>query len=111
MRQIIRTPEFDEYYIALPERIKEKFDYVLEILITQHVVSEKFVKSIVGTEFYEVRISVGYNEYRTLLIAIDNISFISCKQAILLNSFLKKDKKQYRREILKAKEILKRYKL
>ncbi|MDD4800168.1 MAG: addiction module toxin RelE [Proteiniphilum sp.] len=64
-----------------------------------------------NSELYEMRVSIGNNEHRSLLFAIDNISFIECTQAVLLNSFLKKDNKQYRKEIIRAKEILKRYSL
>jgi len=70
------------------------------------VVSEKFVKKIQNTEFYEVRVSIGTNEYRTMLIATDNANFVEATQVILLNSFLKKDNKQYKREIEKARIIL-----
>ncbi|MDR0333070.1 MAG: type II toxin-antitoxin system RelE/ParE family toxin [Dysgonamonadaceae bacterium] len=58
------------------------------------------------TEFYEVRVSIGTNEYRTLLVAIDNINFIEATKVVLLNSFQKKDTKQYRKEIEKARTII-----
>lgn len=109
IRTVFRTPEFDEYYNAQQIKVQEKYDYVLELLVTQYVISEKFVKKLDGSNLYEVRISVGYNEHRTLLFAIDKESFIESTQAILLNSFLKKDTKQYRKEIIKAEKILKRY--
>ena len=109
LRIIIRTPEFDEYYNIQSERIREKYDYVLEIIVSQFIISEKFVKKLETTELYEVRVSIGKNEHRTLLFAIDNKNFIQCHQVILLNSFLKKDSKQYRKEIEKAENILKRY--
>lgn len=59
--------------------MQEKYDYVLEIMIRQYVISEKFVKPIENSELYEMRVSIGNNEYRTLLFAIDNESFIECK--------------------------------
>lgn len=109
IRLLIRTPEFDEYYNAQQKKIQEKYDYVLSLMVSQYVISEKFVKKLEKSELYEIRVSIGNNEYRTLLFAIDKESFIECTQAILLNSFLKKDNKQYRKEILKAQDILKRY--
>ncbi len=111
IRIIIRTPEFDEYYNSLQQKIREKFDYVLHIIISQYVVSKKFVKKLETTPFYEMRISIEKNEYRTLLFAVDNISFIQSQRVILLNSFLKKDNKQYRKEIANAEKILNRYRI
>jgi hypothetical protein len=73
---------------------------------TQKIISTKFVKKLQEAEFYEVLVSIGTNEYRTLLIATDNPNFIEAERVVLLNSFLKKDSKQYRREIEKARTIL-----
>ncbi|NLJ01684.1 MAG: addiction module toxin RelE [Bacteroidales bacterium] len=109
MRIIIRTPEFDEYYNSLQQKVQEKFDYVMHVIISQYVVSEKFVKKLQTTRLYEMRVSVGNNEYRTLLFAVDNVNFVQSRRVIFLNSFLKKDTRQYRKEIIKAEEILNRY--
>lgn len=106
IRILIRSEEFRTYYDALSPRIREKYDYVLSILSEQYVVSEKFVKKIETTYLYEVRVSLGSNEYRTLLFAIDDRNFMTSKQVILLNSFLKKESKQYKKEIQKAHAIL-----
>mgnify|MGYP000864637254 CR=1 FL=1 len=109
IRIIIRTPEFDEYYNSLQQKVQEKFDYVMHVIISQYVVSEKFVKKLQTTRLYEMRVSVGNNEYRTLLFAVDNVNFVQSRRVIFLNSFLKKDTRQYRKEIIKAEEILNRY--
>lgn len=67
------------------------------------------VKSLDNTDFYELRISISSNEYRTILLAIDHDNFMQSKNILLLNSFLKKDAKQYKAEIKKAENIVKRY--
>ena len=108
VRKVIKTEEFDLYFLLLDERIKMKYDYVIQIMQTQKIVSEKFVKKIQNTDLYEVRISVGTNEYRTMIVAVDNPNFMEATLVILLNSFLKKDSKQYKREIEKAILIMKR---
>lgn len=72
------------------------------------VLSTKLVKKLVGTEFYELRISVD-NEYRIILFSIDNENVIEANDILLLNGFLKKSKKDYDREIRMASNILKRY--
>lgn len=79
------------------------------IIKTQYVVNKKFVKKLEDTEFYEARVSVGTNEYRTVIFTIDSNSFMESKRVLFLNSFLKKETKQYRKEIEKARQILKKY--
>lgn len=108
IRIIWRSEEFDEYYHGLPDRVRVKYDYVLQILETRRVVSEKFVKKLTDAELYEVRISVGNNERCTLIYTVDNLSFIESSQVLLLNSFMKKDNKQYKKEIDKALNLIKK---
>ena len=93
----------------MSDQIRKKYDYALQIIKSQYVVSSKIVKSLDNTDFYELRISVSSNEYRTILLAVDHDNFIQSKNVLLLNSFLKKDTKQYKTEIKKAESIVKRY--
>ena len=109
IRNIIFSDEFEEYYTGMNEQTKEKYDYALQIVRSQYVVSSKIVKSLENTDFYELRISIRSNEYRTILLAVDHDNFIQSKNVLLLNSFLKKDTKQYKAEIKKAGNIVKRY--
>ena len=106
-RTILKTLEFQTFYDSQPAKVQEKIDYVLSIMVSQKVVSTKFVKALENTEFYEMRVSLGNNEYRSILFTMDARSFMECKQAILLNGFVKKDTKQYKREIEKARTIIK----
>lgn len=109
IREATYTKEFEEYYQALPQKIKDKYDYVFEIMFTKYVVSTKFVKHLEKTDFYEMRVSVGNNEHRTVLFTIDAESFIECTRMVLLNSFVEKSSKQYKAEIKKAERILKKW--
>jgi hypothetical protein len=70
--------------------------------------SKKFVKKLEEEEtgMFEMRISVGTNEHRTIIFAVDHENIIQAKNVILLNSFLKKDSKEYRRQIKTAINIL-----
>lgn len=106
-REIAYTKEFLEYFEQLPANIQEKYDYVFSIMVTQKVVNRKFVKKIETTEFYEMRVSVGTNEYRSFIFAIDAASFMECSRIVMLNSFVEKSSKQYKSEIIKARKILK----
>ena len=109
IREETYKKEFDEYYQGLPKKIKDKYDFVFEILLTKYVVSRKFVKRLEKTEFYEMRVSVGNNEYRTVLFAIDADNFMECHRMVMLNSFVEKSSKQYPAEIKKAERILKEW--
>ena len=106
IRKVLKSNEFHLYFNSLDKRIQTKYDYTIFLMETQKVVSTKFVKKIQEAEFYEVLVSIGTNEYRTLLVATDNPNFMEAKRVVLLNSFLKKDNKQYRREVEKARTIL-----
>jgi hypothetical protein len=64
------------------------------------------VKKLENTEFYELRISTGHNEYRTIIFATDHENIMEAKSIILLNGFLKKGTKDYKKEIKKAINIL-----
>ena len=109
IRNILFSEEFELYYNNLESRIKEKYNYALNIIRTQRVVNKKFVKHLENTDFYELRISISRDEYRTIMFAIDSDSFIESNTVLLLNSFLKKNTKQYRSEIQTAEKIIKRY--
>ena len=91
IRETFHSLEYDEYYAS------------------QYVVNKKFVKNLEGTEFYEARVSVGNNEYRTIIFAIESLSFMESKRVLFLNSFLKKSTKQYKGEIEIARQIIKKY--
>lgn len=109
IRETFHSEEYDKYYNSLDIKIKIKYDYVESIIKTQYVVNRKFVKNLEDTEFYEARISIGTNEYRTIIFAIDAQSFIESKKVLFLNSFLKKDTKQYKGEIEIARQIMNKY--
>ena len=107
IREIIFSREFDEFYHNLDERIQEK--YAFDMIRTQYIVNKRFVKSLENTDFYELRISIGHNEYRSIMLAIDHDNFIQAHRVLVLNSFLKKDSKQYKAEVRTAESILMKY--
>jgi hypothetical protein len=111
IRHIIFSDSFAEFYIALDERTKEKFNHNVSILKTVYVLSTKFVKKIVNTDLYEMRVSVGFNEYRTVIFAADYDNVIQSTKIILLNGFLKKSSKDYDKQIKRAINILNTLKL
>lgn len=108
LRILIRTPEFDEFFMGLPDKVKDKFLYVFQVVQSVYNISTKFVKHLEKTDLYEMRVSVGSNEYRTILFAVDHDNIIKSIRIILLNGFLKKSSKDYKKQIEIARTILNR---
>lgn len=106
LRRLYFSNEFWDFYNKQSDNIKRKFDYVISIVRTEKVVTTKFVKHLENTDLYEMRVSVGSNEYRTVLFAIDDDNIISARNILILNAFLKKSSKDYKRQIEIALKIL-----
>jgi phage-related protein len=93
---------FWEFYNPLPQKVKEKVDYVLQILISVQKISTKFFRHL-EDGIYEVRIEAGSNIYRIFSFFDDN------KLVILLHGFQKKTQKTPRKEIEQAKKLRRMY--
>ncbi|MDR2683299.1 MAG: type II toxin-antitoxin system RelE/ParE family toxin [Dysgonamonadaceae bacterium] len=111
IRSVWYTDEFNLFYSELDERTKEKYKQGIDILKTIYVLSTKLVKKIVNTDLYKMRVSVGYNEYRTVLFATDHENVIQATNIILLSGFLKKSSKDYDKHVKRAINILKKLEL
>ena len=107
IRIIYKSYEFEQFYGSLSDMVKVKFEHVFNVIQTMYALPTKFVKRLINTELYELRVSVGTNEYRTILFAIDHDNIIQSTRIILLNGFLKKSEKDYRKQINIAEKILK----
>lgn len=104
-RHIRYSEEFYLFKTELSERASEKLDYCIAILQTEMPLSQKFVKKVIGSDFYELRVSVD-NEIRVILFAIDNANISLATEIIVLNGFVKKSTKDYDKQIRKAYNIL-----
>ena len=62
-RNLILSPAFKEFEQSANPRTREKLRYAISILETVCPVPVKFVKKLVGTDFFELRVSVD-NEIR-----------------------------------------------
>lgn len=108
IREVFWTLEFATFYNELPDKVKSKFDYVLGVIRMEHVISTKFVKHLEDTDLYEMRVSVGGNEYRTIMFTMNNSNVMLATEIVLLNAFMKKSTKDYQKQIKIANNILKR---
>ena len=111
IRELYFSDEFWEFYHLQTDKVKNKFNYVFGIVRKEKVITTKFIKRLVNTDLYEMRISVGTNEYRTVLFAVDNSNIILSTKILVLNAFLKKSSKDYQKEIDRAVKILNDYQL
>lgn len=78
----------------------------MDVIINVYDIPTKFIKHLQNTDLYEMRISIGSNEYRSVLFAIDHSNVIQATKIILLNGFLKKSSKDYKKQIEIANKIL-----
>ncbi|GAB6395245.1 MAG: addiction module toxin RelE [Bacteroidales bacterium] len=108
IRNLVYTDAFKEFYSSLDERTKDKFASYLVVLRTVYVLSAKMVKKLVTTDgLYELRVSVGSNEYRLMIFSANHENIIQATELVLLNGFLKKDTKDYRKQIKISINLLK----
>jgi hypothetical protein len=89
LRELIYTDEFKEFFNSLDMRTKYKFGDCITLLEEVQVLSTKFVKVLVNTNenLYELRVSVGFNEYRSILFSADHDNIIQATKIIILNGF------------------------
>jgi phage-related protein len=108
MREIMITSECSDFIESQDKRVSLKFYQIIEVMMEVKVVHSAFVKKLINTDFYELRIKAG-NEIRVIMFAIDHSSFIESKKVICLNGFVKKSNKDYKKAIKISEKLLKDY--
>ena len=93
---------FWDFYNSLEDNVKEKVDYVLQIVISVQRIPIKFFRHL-EDGIYEIRVEMGGNIFRIFSFFDDN------KLVILLHGFQKKSQKTPRKEIERAKKLRKNY--
>ena len=104
-RELIYSPEYLKFAENSNKRTKEKLNYAAEILGTLYPIPTKFVKKLVNTDFYEMRVSVE-NEVRVILFSVDDENINLARKIIFLNGFIKKGSGDYKGEVNKAIKTL-----
>ncbi len=101
---IFHENDFIEFYQKQNEKVKKKIQYVFELIRQVDRVPEKFLKYLSETNgLYEIRIEHQSNIYRIFCCFDDD------KMIVLFNGFQKKTQKTPKREIEKAKRLMKSY--
>ncbi len=104
-RQIIYFKNyFKEFFDSLNEKIKDKIDYVLFLVMVSDQIPRKFFESITGYQgLFAIRIEFESNIYR-IFCCFDEGNLV-----ILFNGFQKKTQKTPKKEIEKALRIMHEY--
>ena len=111
MREIYISEECEKYILEeSSERVRSKFKYLLEVIEEQKLVHTSFVEKLTNTNYYELKIKAE-NQIRVIIFTIDNQNFIESNQIILLNGFLKRTNKDYKKAIKIADNLMKKYEL
>jgi phage-related protein len=104
-RQIIFfESHFIEFYQKQNTKVKGKIQYVFELIKQVERVPEKFLKHLAETDgLYEIRIEYQSNIYRIFCC------FDEGKLVVLFNGFQKKSQKTPKKELNRAKKLMKSY--
>jgi len=108
MREILITPECLKFIDNQDKRVSVKFFQLIEVIEEVKIVHSNFIKKLINTDFYELRIKAG-NEIRVIIFAVDHSNFSECTKAVCLNGFHKKSTKDYKKAIKQAEKLLKEY--
>lgn len=105
LRQIVIYKHyFNDFFVSLDEKVKEKFDYVLYLITIVEKIPKKFFKRIKGVDgLYEIRVESLGNIYRIFCC------FDEGKLVVLFNGFLKKTNKIPKQQIEMAEKLKKEY--
>ncbi len=111
MREVYLSEECEDYIFKKnSERVQTKFKYLLQILGEHKIIHTSFVEKLTNTKYYELKIKAE-NQIRVIIFTIDNENFNEANQIILLNGFLKRTNKDYKKAIKIADRLLIKYEL
>ena len=95
---------FKEFFKPLKEKVKDKIDYVLFLVVSAERIPKKFFQYMDGTDgLFEIRIEFESNIYRVFCC------FDEGNLVVLFNGFQKKSQKTPKKEIDKALRIKDEY--
>ena len=101
---IFHGNHFIEFYQNQDLKVKEKIQYVFELIKQVDRVPEKFLKHLTGTNgLYEIRVEYQSNVYRIFCC------FDEGKLVVLFNGFQKKTQKTPQKEMDKAEQLMTEY--
>jgi len=101
---IFYKDHFIKFYQKQPQKVKNKIQYVFELIKQVDRVPEKFLKHLTETNgLYELRIEFQSDIYRIFCC------FDEGRLVVLFNGFHKKTQKTPKTELAKAKRLMNEY--
>jgi phage-related protein len=108
MRKVQISQECLKFIEESSYRVQEKFEYLLTIVSEQKIIHKAIAEKLVNTEYYELKIKAE-NQYRVILFTIDHTNINQSENIILLNCFLKRTNKDYKKAVKIADKLLDKY--
>ncbi len=108
LRTIYYTEEYENFYKSADDNVKEKVEYLKDILISEKIIKSKYAKKLINTDFYELRVMLN-NQYRVIFFTVDNEDLNQATEILFLNGFIKKSTKDYNKQIKKSQKILEQW--
>ncbi len=104
-RRILTYGEyFDEFYQSQDQKVRDKIDYVIDLVKHEQLVPIKFLKYLEDTDaLYEIRVRTTFKNIRIICF------FDEDQLVILVNSFLKKGQKTPKKHLRLAKKLKDEY--
>ena len=93
---------FERFFVKQNQKVKDKIIWTLELIEDIEHVPKTYL-DLIEDKLYEVRVKQGSNIFRIFCF------FDEQKIVILMNGFQKKTQKTPKKEIIKAKIIMKEY--
>ena len=95
---------FSEFYLEQTDKVKDKIDYVLDLVKYENRVPKKFLKFLTDTDgLYEIKVSTTFSNIR-IFCFFDEGSLI-----VLTNCFVKKTQKTPKKELRLAIKLKNEY--
>ena len=95
---------FKEFYVAQTKVVRDKINFVLQMVETQRMIPKKFFRIIEGSDgIYEIKVEIESNIYR-VFCCMDEGAVV-----VLFHGFQKKTQKTPLKEIAKAEKIREEY--
>ena len=92
------------FYVAQTKVVRDKINFVLQMVETQRMIPKKFFRIIEGSDgIYEIKVEIESNIYR-IFCCLDEGAVV-----VLFHGFQKKSQKTPLKEIKKAEAIKKEY--
>lgn len=95
---------FSTFYVKQNGKVKDKIDYVLDLVKYEERIPKKFLKFLSGTDgLYEIKVTTAFNNIRIFCF------FDHGRIVVLTNCFVKKSQKTPKKELEIAIRLKKEY--